>query len=150
MTKEKIIKQLNIFYGLELFQVDVYTSQSKWVNDIYMRKVFERMAVIEQQHVDNLASKIREMGATPSKIVEMTTPYAGALTGKTLSLTHLKTALKTNIVFEREAMKMYKDFIMGVGSDEELFELLWGNLIDEDLHAVWFTNKLKELEAVTH
>ena len=43
-------------------------------------------------------------------------------------------------------MKDYKDLILHVGEDEDLFNLLWSNLIDEDLHTAWFSNKVKELE----
>lgn len=42
-------------------------------------------------------------------------------------------------------MADYKDFTMQVGN-KEIFELLWSNLIDEDLHTSWFENKVKELE----
>ncbi len=147
MNRERIIQRLNIFYGLELFQVDVYSTQSKWVNDIHMKKAFERMALIEQGHVDNLASKIRDMGGEPSKVVEVTTPSAGLLIGKALSLTDLATVLRLNIAFEREAISMYEDLIIQSGGDEELFDLLWANLIDEELHTAWFLSKLKEIES---
>ena len=67
MEKEDLLSRLNWFYSLELNQVDLYTAQSKTFAGSYESLVFERTAVIEQQHVDNLAAKIRELGGKPTK-----------------------------------------------------------------------------------
>lgn len=40
-------------------------------------------------------------------------------------------------------MRDYKDLIVKIGDNRELSDLLWANLIDEDLHTAWFANKLK-------
>ncbi len=41
-------------------------------------------------------------------------------------------------------MQDYKSMILNVGNDHHLFDVLWDNLIDEDLHTAWFANKLKK------
>jgi len=68
MDREKLISKLNWFFNLELNQVDLYTSQSKHSHDPYVKIAFERIAYIEQQHVDNIADKIKELGGKPGKI----------------------------------------------------------------------------------
>lgn len=53
-----------------------------------------------------------------------------------------------DIQLEEKAMKDYKEFLLQAGGEEELFNILWDNLIDEDLHTAWFANKLKELKDI--
>ena len=55
MQLSEVISKLNWFYTLELNQVQVYSQQSKQVNDIYIQKILGRVAEIEQGHVDNIS-----------------------------------------------------------------------------------------------
>ncbi|HHV61351.1 MAG TPA: ferritin-like domain-containing protein [Firmicutes bacterium] len=148
MDRNALINRLNWFYGLELEQVDLYTAQSKSVDDIYLSKTLERIAVIEQQHVDNIADKIRELGGTPAKTGDIIAPLLGVAAGKITGLIGPLAILKADIRLEEKAMRDYKDLIIKAGMDQELFDLLWANLIDEDLHTAWFANKLRELQKV--
>ncbi len=148
MDIEKVIHNLNWFYSLELNQVDLYIAQSKSVEDLYLKKTLERIAVIEQQHADNIADKIKELGRKPTKIGDFLGPLSGKITGKITGLAGAIAILKVDITLEEKAMADYKDFILKSGSSKELFDLLWSNLIDEDLHTAWFANKLKELEEI--
>ncbi|MDI6710529.1 MAG: hypothetical protein QMC81_09305 [Thermoanaerobacterales bacterium] len=50
--------------------------------------------------------------------------------------------LRAEITLEEKAMKDYKDLFVRVGN-EHLFDTLWDNLIDEDLHTAWLANKLR-------
>lgn len=144
MNEKEIISKMNWFYSLELNQVDIYTAQSKAMEDIYLAKTLARIAVIEQQHVDNIAAEIRRRGAEPTLLGDVIFPILGKVAGSLTGLMGPKTVLKVGIDLEEKAMQDYKDFIIRVG-DEHLFKLLWDNLIDEDLHTAWFANKLKEL-----
>ena len=146
MNREQIIKKLNWFYSLELNQVDLYMAQSKGVDDVYLSKVFERASYVEQQHVDNIAEKIKEMGSKPTYLGDVIAPILGKIEGKVTSFMGVIPTLKTNILLEKKAMTDYKDFLLKAGKDPELFKLLWANLIDEDFHTSWFTSKLQELE----
>jgi len=141
-----LIRRLNWFYSLELQQVDLYTAQSRAMDDIYLSKTLERVAVIEQQHVDNIAEKIRELGGEPTLLGDIAAPLLGKFMGKVTGFIGPIMVLKTDIALEEKAMRDYKDLILKAGQDEELFSLLWANLIDEDLHTAWFANKVKELE----
>jgi len=146
VEKAEIIKKLNWFYLLEINQVHLYRMQSRQVDDIYLQKALERVAEIEQGHVENIRAKIFEMGGTPGTFGEITGPLSGSVAGLAIGAAGTVALLKANIQLEEKAMRDYKDFILHVGEEKDLFNLLWSNLIDEDLHTAWFSNKVKELE----
>jgi len=145
LNRKELLAKLNFFYSLELQQVDLYTAQSKQMDDIYLSRALARIAVIEQQHVDNIAAEIRKRDAEPTRLGEVVAPVMGLAAGALTGVLGPKAVLKAGIILEGQAMKDYKDFIVRVG-EPDLFDLLWSNLIDEDLHTAWFTNKLKDLE----
>jgi bacterioferritin len=149
MNREKLISRLNWFFNLELNQVDLYTSQSRYSHDPYVKIAFERISYIEQQHVDNIADKIKELGGKPSKIGDVLAPIAGGAAGTVLSLAGLSNVLRANILIEKKAMKDYKHLIHGLKrtyGDIELVTLLQNNLFDEDLHTAWFQRELSRLK----
>ncbi|MBF7082423.1 demethoxyubiquinone hydroxylase family protein [Desulfallas sp. Bu1-1] len=146
MKQRELIAKLNWFYSLELNQVDLYIAQAHAMEDIYLAKTFARIAAIEQQHVDNMVAEIKKRGFEPTKLGDVVSPLLGKTAGFLSGAMGPKMALKINITLEEKAMKDYKDLILRVGGDEKLFNVLWNNLIDEDLHRAWFANKLKELE----
>ncbi|TDA69980.1 MAG: ferritin-like domain-containing protein [Clostridia bacterium] len=127
-------------------QVDLYTAQSKRQEDIYTSRTLERVAAIEQQHVDNIAAMIKKLGANPTRLGDVIAPLTGQIAGKLLGLAGTVVTLKADIKLEEKAMQDYKTFLLHAGGHEELFKLLWNNLIDEDLHTAWFANKVRELE----
>ncbi|MEW5954675.1 MAG: ferritin-like domain-containing protein [Bacillota bacterium] len=144
MNEKQLIAKLNWFYSLELSQADLYTAQSRNMEDIYLAKTLARIAVIEQQHVDNIAAEIKRRGAEPTMLGDVISPILGKVAGSFTGFMGPKTVLKVGIDLEEKAMRDYKEFIVQAG-DERLFNILWDNLIDEDLHTAWFANKLKEL-----
>jgi len=146
LNKEQVLSKLNWFYSLELSQVDLYMEQSKKIDDIYLTKVFERASYIEQQHVDNIAMKIKELGGKPTFLGDVIGPISGKIGGNLLTRTGIISMLKANILLEQKAMTDYQDFILGVGKDFGLSDILWSNLIDEDFHTSWFTSKVQKLE----
>jgi bacterioferritin len=146
LDREQILNRLNWFYSLELNQVDLYLAQSKIISDIYIKKALERAAYIEQQHVDNIAEKIKDLCGKPTVMGDVIAPLLGKMGGNLTAFTGVIPMLKANISLEEKAMADYKSFILKVGHDPELFDLLWSNLIDEDFHAAWFLNKVRELE----
>ncbi|MDX9870947.1 MAG: ferritin-like domain-containing protein [Clostridia bacterium] len=146
MDTEQIIKKLNWFYSLEKNQVELYLAQSKRVNDIYLEKMLERASTIEQGHVENISRQIERFGGTPTLLGDVVSPILGKTGGQLTASLGVIPMLKADMLLEQKAMSDYKDFIMRVGHDEELFDLLWSNLIDEDLHTSWFAGKIEELE----
>ncbi|WP_082789033.1 demethoxyubiquinone hydroxylase family protein [Desulfolucanica intricata] len=146
MQKDELIHTLNLFYNLELQQVDLYTAQSHVVDDLYLSKTLARIAYHEQQHVDIIAEEIKKLGGQPNVIVDYIAPLVGKAAGAFSSVLGIEKMLKINIFLEEKAMKDYKDLILKSGNNSRLFEILWNNLIDEDLHAAWLASKLRELE----
>ena len=148
MDREKLISKLNWFFNLELNQVDLYTSQSRHSRDPYVKIAFERIAYIEQQHVDNIADKIKN-GGKPSKIGDVLAPILGGAAGTVISAAGLSNVLRANILIEKKAMKDYKALIHSLKrtyGDIELVRLLQNNLFDEDLHTAWFQRKLASIK----
>ena len=148
MDKEDLISRLNWFYSLELNQVDLYIAQSQTFEGSYESMVFERTAYIEQQHVDNIAAKIRELGGTPTTFGDVVSPILGSVAGKLISFSGVENTLKANILIERKAMKDYTDLLNQVGDEygEELKKILQHNLVDEDVHTAWFTERLADYD----
>ena len=146
MDQKQIIKTLNWFYALELQQVDLYLTQSDKVEDMYLKKALQRIAVIEKQHAEKIKTAIEKRGGSISPVGDVLGPTMGKVMGTISGFTGPEYILKANIAIEEKAMKDYKDFILKTGHDEQLFEMLWSNLIDEDFHTAWFANKLVEYE----
>lgn len=149
MDRKKLISRLNWFFNLELNQVDLYISQSRYSKDPYVKIAFERIAYIEQQHVDNIADKIKELGGKPSKAGDVLAPILGSAAGTMLSAAGLSNVLRVNILIEKKAMKDYKKLIHQLKrtyGDIQLVRLLQHNLFDEDLHTAWFQGELSRLK----
>ncbi len=146
MDKKDLISKLNWFYSLELNQVDLYNAQSKTFRKTYPGLVFERSAFIEQQHVDNIGEKIKELGGKPSLIGDILSPLIGRAAGELVSLTGLEDTLTVNILIEQKAMNDYKDLLRRLNSDncqnKELIKILQHNYVDEHLHTEWFRTKI--------
>jgi bacterioferritin len=140
LTEKDILKKLNWFYSLEMNQVSLYHAQSKKVNDIYLKKTLERVAVIEDQHVKNIADMINQYGGKPTGVGEFVAPLSGKVAGDIIGASGTAGLLKANIALEQKAMADYRDFILKAINHQELSDLLWSNLIDEDLHTAWFSN----------
>ena len=66
MEREDLLLKLNWFYSLEESQVELYLAQSKKFKGTYESIVFERTALVEQQHADRLAAVIRALAANPT------------------------------------------------------------------------------------
>ncbi len=148
MDKAELLAKLNWFYSLELNQVDLYMAQSKTFAGSYESIVFERTAYIEQQHVDNIAAKIRELGGTPTALGDVISPILGSIAGKIVSLAGVENTLKANILIERKAMADYTNLINTIGDEygTELRKILEHNLVDEDVHTAWFSERLTDYD----
>ena len=148
MNKPDLIARLNWFYSLELNQVDLYIAQSNTFTGSYESLVFERTALIEQQHVENIAAHIRELGETPTKLGDVLSPIIGEVAGSVISLTGVENTLKANILIEQKAMHDYTDLI-NIIQDQygpKLKKTLQHNLVDEDVHTAWFSVRLADYD----
>lgn len=150
MDKETLISKLNWFYSLELNQVDLYNAQSKAFKGSYSGLVFERSAYIEQNHVDNIGKKIKELGANPTVLGDIISPIVGKVAGGLVSMSGLEDTLAVNIMIEQKAMKDYNDLIKKLQQDNygdiELIKILQHNFVDEHIHTEWFRTKIIALK----
>lgn len=150
MDKDQLISRLNWFFSLELNQVDLYKSQSKAFANEYAGIVFDRIASIEQGHVENISAKIKELGGSPTVIGDILSPIVGSLAGRLTALTGLEEVLKINTMIEQKAMKDYRELLTSLRqsyyASKDLMKLLENNFIDENLHTEWFKSKLSELQ----
>jgi bacterioferritin len=145
MDKDTILQRLNWFYALELAQVDNYTAQSKLAKEPYISRALERFAIIEQQHVDNIAAEIEKYGVAASKTGDILSPYVGKLIGHITPTAGVSKMLKVNIALEQKAKRDYRKFISEL-DDERLKKILWDNFIDEDLHTSWMISQVHQLD----
>lgn len=148
MNKQDLIAKLNWFYSLEMTQVEHYMIQSRYYKDEEASVAMEHFSQVEQQHVENISAQIRGLGAEPTKIGELAAPSLGFVGGNILSLSGMENALKVNIRIEELAVADYQDLINTLNKDgynDKLVKILQFNLLDEQLHILWFKNKLKEL-----
>lgn len=153
MEKSKLILRLKKFYLLEVYQVDLYSSQVESVDDIHLKRSYERKALIEQEHVDYFLKKIREFGSDVSPLTDSSFAAAGFLTGKAVSIMGLDERYKLGMATEGKAISMYFDFIRDTSQDPELNELnkqLWYFMVDEEHHQFWFKERLARLSLSAH
>ncbi|MHB8075318.1 ferritin-like domain-containing protein [Desulfosporosinus fructosivorans] len=146
MDMDTLISKLNWFYTLELNQVDFYYAQSKAFKGRYSSIVLERCANIEQNHVDNIGEKIKDLGGKPTVLGDIISPIIGKVAGELISMTGLEDTLAIDIMIEQKAMKDYNDLIEKLHKDnygdKELIKILQHNFVDEHLHTEWFRTKI--------
>lgn len=146
METDALISKLNWFYSLELNQVDLYHAQYRAFQGTYSGLVFERLACVEQDHADNIAEKIKELGGKPTVLGDMISPIIGKLAGSAISMAGLDETLSMNILLEQKAMKDYKVLIEKLTQDnhqdQELLKILQHNFVDEHLHSEWSRTKI--------
>lgn len=150
MNRKHLLMKLNWFYSLELNQVDLYMAQSKAFKGAYESIVFERTAHIEQDHVENIGDIIKELGGSPTRFGSIVSPALGKFAGNLVSFFGVEHTLKANILIERKAMKDYTDLINTIGDEygEELKRILQHNLVDEDVHTAWFSERLYDYDNI--
>lgn len=149
MDHKTLLGRLNWFYSLEVTQVDNYLAQSRAVDDPYIATGLERVALIEQGHVDNISKIIINLGSKPSMLGELLSPVLGTTLGKVLGTTDVVTILKANIKIEALAVTDYQKLIRELQSsehDREILKTLQHTLLDEDLHTSWFAHVLELMD----
>ncbi|HEX3047436.1 MAG TPA: ferritin-like domain-containing protein [Bacillota bacterium] len=146
MDFEQLTFKLREFYLLEVFQVQLYNAQVKSFPDEYNAVAFEKMAKIEQGHVNYYAGKMQEYGISKPEIADDVFSFAGFVTAKTLDLLSFKERYQLAVTLETKAIKMYHDFIEMTEADHELRKMLWEYLIDEEFHKFWCKANLSKID----
>jgi demethoxyubiquinone hydroxylase (CLK1/Coq7/Cat5 family) len=147
MKRNHLLNKLKEFHVLESYQVYLYGSQLKALEDMHIKKAYERFIMTEQEHVDYYDLKLRELGSSPL-IITPAFAAAGFVTGKALDLLNIMDRYKLGISVENKAVQMYFSFIEMSAKDPELAELnntLWSFMVDEETHQFWFKEQLSKM-----
>lgn len=148
MNKDKITYKLKEFAALESYQVNLYKSQIKSLEDPHIKHVYERFVLREEEHKNYIKNYLQQLGGSLD-VVGPAFNIAGLVTGKALDLLSLKDRYKLGIAVEQKAVKMYHEFIEMTRHDkqyEDLNKKLIYFMVDEEQHQFWFKEHLLRLE----
>lgn len=143
LDKDEMVKVLGLFLALEIEQVNLYQVQAGEAAEEHAAAALRRFAEIEQGHVDNISAALRELGGEPGLLVRVS-PALGKLAGRITEVAGLVNLLRANILIETVAARHYRSLLERT-EEPRLRDLLWKNLIDEELHRAWMIDKVNEL-----
>lgn len=150
MDNDTLLKWLNWFYTLEIGQVDLYLNQAKETKDEYIAHVLLKVAEIEARHARVFREIIYKLGRKPLKIDALLSYITGFIPGKITPLFGTVNSFYYNYILETIAMADYKLLIKRVEPvsplRRDLLEILMNNLVEEDLHRVWFKDRRESLK----
>jgi len=149
MDNKTLIKWLNWFYTLEMSQVDLYLNQAKKSSDYYIGNVLLRIAEIEAGHAKIFNNFLVKLGSKPAKIDSLISRITGNIPGHITPLFGTVNFFLYNYMLETIAIKDYKLLLRSLDKktelQHELANILVDNLIDEDLHRLWFKEQRDSL-----
>lgn len=135
----KLIVRLKEFYQLETFQVAFYKAQVDSAIDEYYAKAFNKLAQIEQGHVDYFAGLIEQAGESLPAKVGSIFKLAGHILGEAVESAGQQNTCKLGVLLENKALKHYKKFI--AESKDKQYNVIRNTLIeyqlDEEFHTLW-------------
>ncbi len=141
MDREDLISRLNWFYTLEINQVDLYMTQSREIDDPHLQRALKKFAETEQGHVENIREMIEQLGQTPTLVGEVLGDITGRIAGKLSSFPSHARTLRFDVALEKKAIADYRK-LMDAVEEPAVRDLLWNNLIDEELHTSWMQRKI--------
>jgi bacterioferritin len=134
VNDKEIIRALNAVVKVEAMAVQIYRAQMWRFQG--RREIAERLVhatAVERRHFDELASRVRELGGTPSRLSPLFA-VAGWIIGFLPTLAGKMPALKLDIWVEERAVRDYQSFLDGVSFDDESRALMEKNMADEKEH----------------
>lgn len=144
MDKVQLVAKLNWFYSLEISQVEMYMTQSRKTRNAHLKLALKKFADIEKGHVENIRELIEKMGHSPTVLGETAAEFTGKLAGTLSGLASREKTLRFNIAIEKKAIADYKKAIKQV-DDPAIREVLWSNMIDEELHTAWMSRHIRRM-----
>lgn len=142
-------KNLNWFLILEINQVQLYKAQAHQVEDTYLREALNHFARIEQNHVENISTLLRQAGGDVGWVsAAYESPWGKQFARlgmegimSVVDMAGEDKLLSLAILGEQRAIADYKNLIEKT-TEPWVLEVLWPNLIDEELHSGWMKNFL--------
>ena len=133
MDKEQIIEALKDNLRAELSAVAMYSAHAKAITEDAIAQGVRAIAMVEQRHARDLASRIKALGGTPIEPGGVET-VAGRAAGTQVSTLDM---LRLELAEEQQAIKSYAVEIAEIMDDEETLDMLQENLNDEIQHSRW-------------
>lgn len=138
-----ILRKINC---VEWTAVQIYRWQVWRFSEEWMKENLRKAAANEQTHIDNSLSRLKEIGSGPSPLrfafylMGIATGLLAAILGKTV-------ALKSDILFEKDAVKKYTRFVEIAKSkgDTKTAEILDKNRADEQEHINRWQSSLEKI-----
>lgn len=153
MNKQQLIRTLNFFVLIEKQQVELYKSQAEVVTDKKLARALKRFMEIEQSHVENITQLLQYLNsydnpafAVAGKAIGQGAKLIGTILAGTQKEKYMLTA---NIFGEMKAIQDYKKIIKQI-DDPVIKEVLWNNLIDEELHLKWMKARIANSKTIYH
>ena len=142
----EILRALRKMHNIERFAVEVYRTQIRAFREKEIADRLEAAMANEQEHVNDLQARIRELGGSCSWLGFLF-QTAGKLLGFTTTLLGKVFLLKADIRIERRAVKDYGNFLQKVDFDEKSRVLIQKNLEDEKAHIKRWEESIEILQA---
>jgi bacterioferritin len=142
----EVLRALRKMHNVERFAVEIYRTQIRAFPE---KEIADRLKVAmanEQEHVNDLQARIRELGGTCSWL-GFFFQMAGKLLGFTTTLIGKMFLLKADIRIEKRAVEDYDNFLQKVDFDEKSRGLIQKNLEDEKAHIKRWEESVEILQA---
>lgn len=149
MQRDILIKWLNWFYTLEMSQVELYLTQARHSNDDYLANVLLTLAATEIRHAESIKEIIIKLDSQVMLIDKLLSQIIGYIPGQVSPFIGKSNLYYYNYSLESIAVHDYKLFLKSLDFnskiERDLAPLLLNNMIDEDLHRLWFKGQRKSL-----
>lgn len=153
MTQEALYGTLQKILLLEESQVVFYSTLASKAPNEEMVQGLQRLSAVEKEHVVNIQTKIAQLFpekessllSLKDNVTDMGLSLFGSTVGITQEIAGLVNLLKAGAAAEQKAIGDYKK-LLGQIQIPELREMLWGHLIDEELHYLWLQKRIKEMD----
>jgi len=142
------ISSLKMMYNMERLATALYKAQTRAFHEKEMLNRLTAAAANEQQHVDNLNSRIKDLGGSSSR-VGFLFQTAGAIFGFLVTFAGKVFVLRTDIWIEKRAIRDYGSYMQNVQFDEDTVGLLQRIVADEERHVATWQDSIARIKSST-
>ncbi len=139
---------LKMMYNMERLATALYKAQPRAFHEEETLNRLAAAAANEQQHVDNLSSRIIELGGSPSR-VGFLFQTAGAIFGFLVTFAGRVFVLRTSVWFEKRAIRDYGNYMQRLKFDEDTVAMLQRIVADEERHVTTWQDSIARIKPGT-
>lgn len=138
MNRDGLLDELQLFASFEVLQSTLYKRNVNAVSTAHWRNALRRFVDVEEGHVDRLRYWVHELGGEPLVAMDGAVRILGSLGAQALEVMGIDEVIRVGIAVENKASRMYNDLLGKYSTDDSLLsQMLWGNLVQEEMHALW-------------